>query len=127
MGVRRSDPEPDYDFPRLGPRGPPSFAGRPRAVASAIYDLPFGRRRAFGKNMSRGLDLLAGGWTVTGIASFATGAPIFLSGPNRTGSTNVTHRPNRLCDGRSSSLMDNLRGNGFLAFDTSCFAIPPVG
>ena len=108
-------------------KGPTSFDVRHRAVVSAIYDLPFGRLRKFGTNMSRGLDLLAGGWTVTGIASFATGAPIFLSGPNRTGSPSVTHRPNRICDGRDGGLLSNLRNNGFLAFNTSCFVIPPVG
>jgi len=112
---------------RVCDKGPTSFDVRHRLGASAIYDLPFGRRHSLGRNLSRGLDLLAGGWTVTGIASFATGAPIFLSGPNRTGSTNVTHRPNRVCDGRSSDLMNNLRSNGFLAFDTSCFPIPAVG
>ena len=74
-------------------KGPTSFDVRHRAVVSAIYDLPFGRDRKFGSNMSRGLDLLAGGWNFTGITSFATGTPIFLSGPNRTGSPSVTHRP----------------------------------
>ena len=108
-------------------KGATSFDVRHRAVASAIYDLPFGRHRKFGGNMSRPVDLLAGGWTLTGITSFATGTPIFLSGPNRTGSPSVTHRPNRVCDGNNSDLLHNLRGNGFLAFDTSCFVVPPVG
>jgi hypothetical protein len=108
-------------------KGPSSFDQRHRVAFSAIWDLPFGRNRGLGKNMSRALDLAAGGWTITGIASFSTGTPIFLAGPNRTGSTNVTHRPNRVCDGRSSDLLHNLRNNGFVAFDTSCFVIPAVG
>ena len=33
------------------------------------------------------LDIVAGGWTISGITSFATGAPIFLSGPATTGSS----------------------------------------
>jgi hypothetical protein len=108
-------------------KGPTSFDVRHRVTISTIYDLPSGRNRAIVRNMSRGVDLFAGGWTVTGITSFATGTPIFLSGPGQTASTNITHRPNRLCDGNNSNLLHNLRSNGFLAFDTKCFAVPPVG
>jgi hypothetical protein len=108
-------------------KGPSSFNQRQRFVVSTIYDLPFGRRRAMGKNMARALDYVAGGWTVTAITSFSTGTPIFLTGPNRTGSSYITHRPNRLCDGRKDDLLHNLRSDGLLAFDTSCFAVPAVG
>jgi len=104
-----------------------SFNVAHRAVASAIYDLPFGRGRAFGRTMSRVVDLAAGGWTVTSIASFATGTPVSLSAANTTGASNITQRPNRICAGGSSDLLGNLRNNGFLAFDTSCFTAPPVG
>jgi Carboxypeptidase regulatory-like domain len=108
-------------------KGPASFNQRQHLSLATIYDLPFGRHRMFGKNMSRGLDLVAGGWTVSAITSFATGVPIFLSSTNRTGSTNITHRPNRVCDGRNDDLLHNLRTDGLIAFDTSCFVIPPVG
>jgi hypothetical protein len=108
-------------------KGPASFDQRHRLTASIVYDLPFGRGRRFGKAMPRAADLVAGGWSLTGLAVFATGVPIFLTGPNRTGSPNVSHRPNRVCDGRDDSLSSNLRGNGFVHFDTSCFVIPPTG
>ena len=77
--------------------------------------------------MSTALDMLAGGWTVTGIMSFSTGTPVFLSAPATTASTNITHRPNRICDGNDSALLGNLRDNGLLAFNTSCFATPATG
>jgi hypothetical protein len=108
-------------------KAPASFNVAHRAVFSTIYDLPFGRRRAFGRNMSRALDLAAGGWTVTAITSFATGTPVALSAANTTATSNITTRPSRLCAGGSSDLLGNLRNNGFVAFDTSCFAAPAVG
>lgn len=37
-----------------------------RLTISGIYELPFGRKRAIGSNMSRWLDALIGGWQVQG-------------------------------------------------------------
>jgi hypothetical protein len=108
-------------------KGATSFDIRHRAVVSLIYDLPFGRGRMFGKSMAPALDLIAGGWTVTTISTFASGTPVFLSGPATTASLNITHRPNRICDGNDSNLLGNLRNNGFLAFNTSCFVTPATG
>ena len=34
--------------------------------------------------------------------------------------------PNRVCDGRSDQLSGNVRNNGFLWFDTTCFPSPRV-
>src|SRR5262245_39815257 len=108
-------------------KGPTSFNQRQRLTMATIYDLPFGRHRRFGGNMSRALDLAAGGWTVSAITSFGAGTPIFLTSTNRQGSTNNTHRPNRTCDGRNSDKLHNLRTNGLTAFDTACFVVPAVG
>ncbi|MCL4401189.1 MAG: carboxypeptidase-like regulatory domain-containing protein, partial [Acidobacteria bacterium] len=108
-------------------KAPASFNVKHRAVVSTIYDLPFGRGRPYGRNMSRALDLVAGGWTVTGITAFATGTPVALIAANTTASQNVTPRPNRVCSGNNSDLLGNLRNNGFVAFDTACFATPGVG
>lgn len=77
--------------------------------------------------MARWMDTFAGGWSVSAIMTFATGQPVTLQGPNQTGSTLVAHLPNRICDGRSDQLSDNIRNNGFMWFDTSCFTVPPVG
>jgi hypothetical protein len=77
--------------------------------------------------MPRAADLLAGGWTLTGITTFSTGTSIFLTAPNTTGSIYVSHRPNRSCDGADSRLANDLRNNGFVQFQTSCFVTPPAG
>jgi hypothetical protein len=71
--------------------------------------------------------LAAGGWSLTAIATFATGQPIYLSAPNRTGTFALDQLPNRVCDGRSHNLSSNIRTNGFLWFDASCFPLAPVG
>lgn len=108
-------------------KGPASFDVKHRAVASVIYRLPFGKGRTFGGDMNAVGDAIAGGWSVTAIATFASGPPMDITGPNTTGFNNITHRANRLCDGRSSTLEDGLRSNGLKWFDTACFAAAPAG
>ncbi len=56
-------------------RGLCSQDSRNRVSLSFVYDIPFGRGRAYGKTISRAADLLAGGWQVTGIATFRSGQP----------------------------------------------------
>jgi hypothetical protein len=104
-------------------KGPATFDVRQRAVASAVWEIPFGHGRRFGANMPRAGDLAAGGWSLTGIATFATGQPLYLTAPNRTGGLILDQLPNRVCDGRSNNLSGNIRSNGFLWFDTSCFPL----
>ncbi|MBI3278516.1 MAG: TonB-dependent receptor [Acidobacteria bacterium] len=46
---------------------------RHRFVSSFLYELPIGRGRQFGADMSRALDALVGGWQVNGILSLQSG------------------------------------------------------
>lgn len=108
-------------------KGFASFDQRHRLVASTVYDLPVGRGRKFGSSLPSLVDGFAGGWTVTAITTFATGVPIFITSPSQTASIYVSQRPNRLCDGSDAGLAGNLRGNGLLYFNTSCFAAPAAG
>jgi hypothetical protein len=108
-------------------KGPATFDVRHRAVASAVWDIPFGRSRRSGSSISQATDLVAGGWTLTTIATFTTGQPIYLTAPNQTGALLTTELPNRVCDGRSGHFFDNIRNNGLLWFDTACFPVPAVG
>ena len=68
-----------------------------------------------------------GDWNLLGIATFSTGVPFDVTAANTTGFNNITHRANRLCDGRSDELQDSVRTNGLKWFDTGCFAAPPSG
>lgn len=44
-----------------------------RVVASAVYDLPFGRHRKLGANIPRALDLFIGGWQINGVYTWQSG------------------------------------------------------
>ena len=68
----------DYNHPQLE-KGLADFDIRNRFVLSSSYELPFGRGKMFGGNMSRGTELLAGGWSLQGIGSFQTGSPFTIT------------------------------------------------
>jgi hypothetical protein len=55
--------------------------------AYAIYDLPFGRGKAFGKNASGVVNGVIGGWEVSPIVSFRTGWPMPVYGANDNSGT----------------------------------------
>jgi hypothetical protein len=54
-------------------RGPAEFDVEHRFVASYIWELPVGRGHAIGNEWNRGLDLLLGGWQITGIHVIQSG------------------------------------------------------
>ena len=108
-------------------KGPATFDVRHRAVGSLIWDMPFGRGQRFGGHLPRWVDLAVGRWTLSAITTFATGQPVTLTAPNQTGSALITPLPNRVCDGRSDRLSGNIRNNGFMWFDSTCFVVPDVG
>ncbi|HZB47153.1 MAG TPA: TonB-dependent receptor, partial [Pyrinomonadaceae bacterium] len=60
---------PEGDFSR------DAFVSRHRFIYYGAYDVPFGRGRRFGREMSRALDAVAGGWQLTwnGFAKSGTG------------------------------------------------------
>lgn len=108
-------------------KGFTSFDQRHRLVASTIYDIPVGHGRRFGAALPSLVDAVAGGWTLTAITTFATGVPIFITSPSETASIYVSQRPIRTCDGNDPSLAGNLRGDGLLYFNTSCYRTPASG
>jgi hypothetical protein len=96
-------------------KGPATFDVRNRAVASVVWEIPFGSGP------------VKGGWSFSAITTFSTGQPILLSGPNQTGTLFLSHLPNRVCDGGDSSLSGNIRNNGFVWFNSACFPVPLPG
>jgi hypothetical protein len=111
-------PEEDY--------GPMPFTRRHRFVGTFLYQLPFGRGRTFGGSMGRGLDLVAGGWDVAGVALLQSGpflTPSFTSGdPSGTGANvrgfTSTTRPDQTGDGNLADPTVNR------FFDRTAFVIP---
>jgi hypothetical protein len=61
--------------PNVG-RGDADFDIRHLFNANGIWDLPFGRGRAFGNEMPKWLDAVVGGWTVSGIFAARSGLPL---------------------------------------------------
>jgi hypothetical protein len=47
-------------------------------VFSYVYELPIGRGRMWGGNMSRAADLVVGGWSLEGIARLESGPPVMV-------------------------------------------------
>jgi len=58
-GIAYNPFQPDSDY------GVDGYISKNRFVAYGIYDLPVGRSRRFGTNMSRAADLIVGGWQTT--------------------------------------------------------------
>jgi hypothetical protein len=53
-----------------------NFDIRHSANFAALYDLPVGRGKRFGKDMSRPADLLVGGWQLGGVLNARSGVPV---------------------------------------------------
>lgn len=63
-----------------------------RLVVSYVYELPFGRGKAFLGHSPYLLDLLLGGWQLNGITSYQTGTPVVVT--NSIATTSGATRPN---------------------------------
>ncbi len=57
-------------------RGNNAFDVRHSANISTLYELPFGRGKSFGKNISKAADTILGGWQLGGIVNARTGLPL---------------------------------------------------
>ncbi|MCW5965366.1 MAG: TonB-dependent receptor [Bryobacterales bacterium] len=66
-----------------------------RFVASANYELPFGRGKVIGNGWNRATDLLLGGWQVNGIFTRQVGFPLAINtSPNTANAQGGRQRPN---------------------------------
>ena len=89
--------------------GPVYATRRHRWITTASYELPFGRGRAFGQNMSPLLEAMLGGWRLTSSFLAQSGphmTPTFSKGdPSGTGSGRIgrPQHPDRLADGNLSN------------------------
>jgi hypothetical protein len=77
-GVRTTDGDsltPSNNYNLAGERGLSAFDFRRRLTTSLLYELPFGRGKSFLSGVSRGVDLLVGGWQVGTILTLQDGFP----------------------------------------------------
>jgi hypothetical protein len=96
-----------------------------------VYQLPFGRGKAFGSNWNRVLNFVFGEWQISNIASLQSGgflSPSWsLADPQGTSYTTGRNRPNR-------SVLPNQSGNPNIQehtigrwFDKQVYSAPGIG
>jgi hypothetical protein len=73
-GGARQDP-----FNSLTERGLSDFDARHNFVSNFLYDLPFGKGRRFGGNLTGAMGALVGGWSTGGIIALRSGFPFNVS------------------------------------------------
>ncbi len=110
-------PQNAYDF--AAERGNSAFDVRNRLVVSSLYELPFGKGKAF-LSSSRVGNAIAGGWLLTGIFSAQSGLSFTPVESVDGSNTGTTQHPNRIGNGNLSSSQRTI-GHWF---DTSAFATP---
>lgn len=93
-----------------------------RFVTSVLYDLPFGKNRAFLAGSNKVVDAMLGGWTVGSIVTLSSTLPFNVTvqgNPSNTGSTAVVQRPNVVGDpNEGTRTLDR-------AFNTDAFVRQP--
>jgi hypothetical protein len=87
--------------------------------SSWTYDLPVGKGRQFLGRAPAAVDLIAGGWSVNGIATLRTGEPMSVTSRNNLLNTGTNNWANNTCGG-SIGMPKNVNQ----WFDTNCFADP---
>lgn len=93
-----------------------------RLTSSFSWDLPFGKGKALLGGAPRALDVLVGGWTASGQASFQTGYPLWLSSIGNSGVYSAVQRPNNI--GQSATLTGDVQSRLTQFFKTSVFTVP---
>jgi hypothetical protein len=122
---------PEYAYDRLRERSTWGALPRHRFQLNSIYELPVGRGKMLWSGAGRVTDALIGGWQVSGIYIYESGATItpLWTGPDPTGTRfsanstrpQVTIRPDRIADGR----LDDPTVNRW--FDVNAFTAPALG
>jgi hypothetical protein len=93
--------------------------------AYAVYDLPFGRGKQFGGNLSSGANAVVGNWSINPIVTWHGGFPLNLRGSDVSGTSDIfSPRPD--CNGPVSYPKTSIPG-GMQWFDPSAFSQPTSG
>jgi hypothetical protein len=109
--------------------GPSDFDVDHRFVASYVYNLPFGRGKHFLSNLNRAADAAIGGWELTGITTFQTGFPYWISAAALYSPDldNILGSYAQRADQVGSMYPSGFHKSPSAWFNTAAFAIPPIG
>lgn len=115
--------EPQNPNNRRAEYGPAEFDITHRFVLSAVWQLPYGRGRSYGANVSKGVDFILGGWEFSPILTAQTGLALTVDQPELLSLGGERRsRPNRIGDGSqpdSVRTVDNyLNAAAFLTLQT---------
>ena len=93
------------------------------------YDLPFGRNRAFGKNMNKVVNAVVGDWQLNAIPSWHSGFPLTISANDNSGTNSRGARANCIAPGTELGEQNApaALGGGYLWFDPTAYSQPSSG
>jgi hypothetical protein len=90
-------------------------------VTAFVYDLPFGRGKAFGGSLPGSVDFLIGGWQVSGIVRFSSGLPVRMTAPSTIAQYGFGVQLPNVTSG-SDVRVDDQRPERW--FNTAAFSVP---
>lgn len=93
--------------------------------AYAVYDLPVGRGKQFGRSLPAAVNAVVGNWAISPTITWHGGFPLNLRGADNSGTGDIfSPRPN--CNGPVSYPKQTIVG-GLMWFDPSAFSNPTSG
>jgi hypothetical protein len=101
-------------------RGNSQYDLRHNFVGSFVFDLPFGRGRAFGSQLHPVANAILGGWQLGGILFMRSGEPFSVTVSGDVANMGTTNYANRISNGNLPSSQRTIDR----WFDTSAFAGP---
>jgi hypothetical protein len=127
------DGSPENAYDRQRERGVAGTVPTHRITGNVIYELPFGKGRAYLSGAGRALNLLAGGWEVSTVYAYNSGEFLTATwtGPDPTGTAYTTSKTPAQVSIRPDQLRDpNLPGDQRSItrwFDIAAFGAPRAG
>jgi hypothetical protein len=101
-------------------RGNSQYDLRHNLITSFVYDLPFGRGRAYGSNMNPVANAILGGWQIGGILFIRSGEPFSVTISGDVANQGSTNYANRIGAGTLSASERSIDR----WFDVNAFAVP---
>ena len=106
--------------------GPCDYDAAHNFVGNAVYSLPVGRDRKYGKGFNKALDAVIGGWQASGILSLHTGFPLTVNATDVSGTNARGARANCIAPGVVFGQQNAAQG-GYQYFSPASYAQPASG
>jgi hypothetical protein len=87
----------------------------------AVYELPVGRNKRYGKGMNKAVDAVIGGWQTSGIFSWHGGFPLTISGGDTSGTKSRGSRADCIAPAHVFGKQE-YSGGGYQWFDPASYA-----